>query len=100
MKHDMKHAECQLPDPDMFDRQNSTKYIQFVENGCQLKNKSIFHNFQKHVITLLKRIAIVKRVELLNEPSGLKAYQLWKIFKISKDFTKKTLYMVFGVAED
>ena len=58
----------------------------------------MFHNFQKHIITLLKRIINIRRIELLNCFSGLRAYQLWKLFKISKEYTKKTLYMIFGVA--
>lgn len=36
----------------------------------------------------------------MNRPSGLRAYELWRIFKVSKDYTKKGLYMVFGVSQD
>ncbi len=34
----------------------------------------MFHNLQKHLITFLKRIVYLKRVDLMNHPGGLKAY--------------------------
>lgn len=37
------------------------------------KNRSIFHNVQKHLITFLKKIHI-RRVDLVNRSSGLRAY--------------------------
>ena len=38
-------------------------------------------------------------MDLVNRPGGLRAYDLWRIFKASKDFTKKCLYMIFGVSD-
>ena len=58
----------------------------------------MFHNLQKHLITFLKRVVYIKRVDLLAESAGLKAYELWKIFKASKDYSKKSLYMIVGIA--
>ncbi len=69
------------------------------EKSATNKNRSIFHNVQKHLITFLKKISI-RRIDLVNKPSGLRAYELWRIFKASKDYTKKGLYMIFGVAEE
>jgi hypothetical protein len=47
----------------------------------KLKNKSIFHNFQKHLKTLLKKAITLRRNELASLPSGSRAYDLWRIFK-------------------
>jgi hypothetical protein len=34
----------------------------------------MFHNLQKHLITFLKRMVYLKRVDLMSQPAGLKAY--------------------------
>jgi hypothetical protein len=67
-------------------------------NAVLRKTKSIFHNFQKHVLTLLKKIIIVKKSEFAHLPSGNRAYDLWKIFKGLGSSAKKNLYIIFGVA--
>lgn len=61
--------------------------------------KSILHNFQKHLITLLKKIAFIQRTDVVNQRAGVRAYDLWRLFKQQKDFSKKSLYLAFGVAE-
>lgn len=38
-------------------------------------------------------------MDLIRNPGGLRAYDLWRIFKASKDFSKKSLYMIFGATE-
>lgn len=37
---------------------------------------------------------------MLNFPNGVLSYELWKIFKTENDYTKKYLYMIFGLSED
>ncbi len=59
---------------------------------------SAFHNLQKHLITLLKRIVHLKRVDLPNSSQGLQAYELWKIFLEGKGCSKKSLYIIVGLA--
>ena len=62
------------------------------------KNKtSIFHNIHKNLITFMKKIQI-RKIDLSCQDGGLRAYDLWKIFKECKAYTKKSLYMIFGVA--
>ena len=39
-------------------------------------------------------------MDLINKPSGLRAYELWKIFISDRVYTKKSLYMIFGVAQE
>ena len=62
------------------------------------KNKSIFHNLQKHLVAFLKRAVVLKRVDLIRQPEGLNAYELWKIFRDGKSCTKKSLYIIVGLA--
>lgn len=62
------------------------------------KSKSIFHNLQKHLISFLKRSLNLKRVDLLNHPEGLNAYELWKMFRDGKGCTKKSLYIIVGLS--
>ena len=67
------------------------------EQEVQQSKRSIFHNIQKNLITFLKKVHI-RRIDLVNKPSGLRAYDLWKIFLADRVYTKKSLYMIFGVA--
>jgi hypothetical protein len=45
----------------------------------------------------MKKIQI-RKIDLSCQVGGLRAYDLWRIFKECKDYTKKCLYMIFGVA--
>lgn len=63
------------------------------------KNKSAFHNFQKHLLTLLKKVICIKKSELVQLPFGNRAYDLWRIFLSLKSSSKKNLYIIFGIAE-
>ena len=57
----------------------------------------MFHNFQKHIITLLKKIVYIRRADISHKLAGARALELWKIFREGRDFSKKSLYLVFGV---
>ena len=59
------------------------------------RQKSPFHNFQKHLITVIKRTT---RIEGSHEESSV-VNQLWNAFRKTRSFNKKVLHMVFGVAE-
>jgi hypothetical protein len=61
--------------------------------------KSILHNFQKHLITFLKKFMHFHKNKLLNEPSGIIAHALWLNFLENGSFNKKVLKLVFGFAE-
>jgi hypothetical protein len=62
------------------------------------KSRSVFHNFQKHLIALLKKIIRIKDVELARYHSGNIARDLWKIFMGMSSFSKKNLHIIFGVS--
>jgi hypothetical protein len=66
--------------------------------ALQSLQRSIFHNIYKNLITFIKKIHI-RRIDLISKPFGLRAYDLWKIFLNGKDYTKKCLYVIFGVNE-
>jgi hypothetical protein len=62
-------------------------------------NKSIFHNYQKHLITLLKKIISISKNELVHVPFGSCAYSLWRVFLNYCVFSKQSLYIIFGIDE-
>lgn len=62
-----------------------------------MRGKSIFHNFQKHLLTLLKKTITIKKYELINVPFGIVAYDLWKVFLRCSVPSKKILFIIFGV---
>jgi uncharacterized Fe-S cluster-containing MiaB family protein len=61
-----------------------------------VKNRSVFHNFQKHLITVLRKVVSIKKAELSQQPSGNRAIDLWKIFVNLRSSSKKSLYIIFG----
>lgn len=60
-------------------------------------NRSLFHNFQKNLICLLKKTIKIKRKDLVALPFGVGAYNLWKWFREESLNCKKSLYITFGV---
>lgn len=63
------------------------------------QRKSMFHNFQKNLICLLKRTINIKRKELISLPYGPEAYNLWRWFMDDGQNCKRSLQIVFGVRE-
>jgi hypothetical protein len=61
------------------------------------KNRSAFHNFQKHLITLIKKVTIIKKTELACLPFGSRAYDLWRLFLSLRTTSKRNLYIIFGI---
>lgn len=61
------------------------------------KNRSTFHNFQKHLITLIKKVTNIKKTELSCLPFGGRAYDLWRLFLSLRTTSKKNLYIIFGI---
>jgi hypothetical protein len=62
------------------------------------RRKSIFHNFQKHLITLIKKFINFQNSNSSARLSPL-ALALWDCFMKTRSFNKKMLHMVFGVFE-
>lgn len=62
------------------------------------RRKSIFHNFQKHLITLIKKFINLQDSNASTRLSPL-ALHLWDCFMKTRSFNKKMLHMVFGVFE-
>lgn len=60
----------------------------------------MFHNFQKHLITLIKKFIVLTN----DDADGLKinglAIALWAAFMKTRSFNKKILHMIFGVQEN
>lgn len=62
----------------------------------QKKAKSAFHNFQKHLISLLRRFIHIRKDKIAGDETGVLADALWTIFIEAKAYNKKILNLVFG----
>jgi hypothetical protein len=60
------------------------------------KLKSIFHNFQKHLVVTLKS-SIKFKSSHKRDPVLNLAYKMWKVFTDSHLCCKKILHFLFGV---
>lgn len=61
--------------------------------------RSVFHNFQKHLVITLRQFIKIKKSNHKKEPETV-AMQLWDNFvKQSKVYTKNILQFVFGVID-
>lgn len=63
------------------------------------RKKSIFHNFQKHLITLIKKFIVLPLVTSAEGTGASLMVRVWTAFKKTRSFNKKVLHMVFGVCE-
>lgn len=69
------------------------------ESTPSKKQKSVFHNFQKHLITLIKKFIHLPKNSLVFEPFGPIAHNIWHQFMASGISNKKMLNLVFGSTE-
>lgn len=68
-----------------------------VENPTKdTRIKSLFHNFQKHLVVTLKGNIKLKTSHKRDPVLNL-AYKMWRIFTESHLFCKKILHFLFGV---
>lgn len=67
------------------------------EMVLQKKKKSIFHNFQKHLITLLKKYFRVGHKTVEGAEENQLAFQLWQAFIKTRSYNKKILHIIFGI---
>lgn len=58
--------------------------------------KSIFHNFQKHLIVVLKKLVPIRKYELERCSEGGIAYKLWRIFIETPSYNKRVLQTILG----
>lgn len=63
----------------------------------QKKNKSIFHNFQKHLITLLKKHITMDSTTFGDSELKDLALALFQAFRKSKLSNKRMLHIIFGM---
>ena len=61
------------------------------------KNKSIFHNFQKHLITLLKKHISIEANTFGDSELKDLALALFQAFRKSKLSNKRMLHIIFGL---
>ena len=59
---------------------------------------SIFHNFQKHLITIIKKLVHISRDTFEGYECGPLAADLWAAFLSSKGQSKRIFHLIFGVA--
>ena len=59
--------------------------------------KSSFHNFQKHLITIIRKFVSFSRSKLLSEEGGALAHALWSVFLEDSAANKRALHLAFGV---
>jgi hypothetical protein len=60
------------------------------------KQRSVFLNFQKHLVTTL-RTRIRMKKNLKNDPTVYLAHKMWSIFERSTYYSKRVLFFLFGV---
>lgn len=59
---------------------------------------SIFHNFQKHLITIIKKLVLIDDLTFNGFGSNKLAVDLWKTFLASRSTSKKVFQITFGVS--
>ena len=59
---------------------------------------SIFHNFQKHLITIIKKLVHIGEDTFEGYDCGALARSLWEVFLKCKGQSKKIFHLIFGVA--
>lgn len=74
------------------------EYLSQALDLAPRRKKSIFHNFQKHMITLLKNFIRFDDIMTEDGPSQQLAKEIWQAFKKTRCFNKKCLHLLFGVA--
>lgn len=62
----------------------------------EVRLKSIFHNFQKHLVVTLRTAIRIRNVHK-RDPVMRLAFQMWQIFTDSHLACKKVLHFLFGV---
>jgi hypothetical protein len=67
------------------------------ETPVRRQELSVFHNFQKHLITLFKKQISIgdKNIRVSEHRDTVLA--LWKAFRKYKEANKKILYVIFGI---
>lgn len=58
---------------------------------------SIFHNFQKHLITIIKKLVNIHELTFHGYPNHHLAFDLWKTFLMCRSSSKKVFQITFGV---
>ena len=105
---DLNNEPAPAPQPNpvspLLDSQNTLSSLPVRDSPPQekplpgkAKNRSAFHNFQKHLITLIKKVTIIKKTELACLPFGGRAYDLWRLFLSLRTTSKRNLYIIFGI---
>ncbi len=59
---------------------------------------SIFHNFQKHLITIIKKLVSVNERTFGEQKNGKLARSIWNAFLRSKSKSKKVFQVIFGAS--
>lgn len=59
---------------------------------------SIFHNFQKHLITIIKKLVTIDELTFNGFGNHKLALDLWKTFLTSRSTSKKVFQITFGVS--
>lgn len=59
---------------------------------------SIFHNFQKHLITIIKKLVNIGEMTFYGYGNHKLAFNLWKTFLASRGTSKKVFQITFGVS--
>lgn len=63
---------------------------------ASIKN-SIFHNFQKHLITVIKKLIQINELTFEGFESSELAVELWQTFMRGRSQSKKIFQMIFGM---
>lgn len=61
--------------------------------------KSIFHNFQKHLISTIKKYITFNKNSGDSKEEGI-AFELWQAFAKTNSYNKRLLHTVFGADTD
>ena len=63
------------------------------------RSPSIFHNFQKHIITLFKKHCKFGYRSFPDEQNGKCAFSLWQTFLKMRTSSKKIFNIIFGFSQ-
>lgn len=71
-----------------------------ITKNVKKHKKSIFHNFQKHLISTIKKYMNFSKNRHSDLPESKVAFELWQGFMKTSSFNKRLLHIVFGVETD
>ena len=67
------------------------------QGGVVGRKKSVFHNFQKHLITFVKKTMLVHLCDDIIRKVPELPRKIIKAFQKTRSYNKSTLHMLFGV---